>query len=305
MANIALDTDPLDELRLLAPAVPDRLPAMLFLAALVHGILIIGVTFNVDLTDRFSNTISLEVTIVADADQQIDRPDDAEYLAQASVEGGGNTTEQVRPSAPLQSAMPVDNEGMEEGKTLIDAKSHERSADEVLASQDASDRQVEIDPRTDPQSDDSIAIVMESGSEVTLPLPRNDDASLLIRDNEPRQLIISADTRESVVAAYLDNWKRRIEAVGASYLPQLGNLDNITGSPTLMVRIDITGALAEAVIRKSSGSTVLDLAALEIVRRASPFDAFPPEVSSEYDTVRFEYKWLFAEQVISNEGAAD
>jgi protein TonB len=305
MANVALNTDPLDELRLLAPAVPDRLPAMLFLAALVHGILIIGVTFNVDLTDQFSNTISLEVTIVADADQQIDRPDDAEYLAQASVEGGGNTTEQVRPSAPLQSAMPVDNEGIEEGTTLIDAKSHERSADEVLASQDTSDRQVEIDPRTDPQSDDSIAIVMEAGSEVTLPLPRDDDASFLIRDNEPRQLIISADTRESVVAAYLDNWKRRIEAVGASYLPQLGNLDNITGSPTLMVRIDITGALAEAVIRKSSGSTVLDLAALEIVRRASPFDAFPPEVSSEYDTVRFEYKWLFAEQVISTEGAAD
>ena len=305
MANVALNTDPLDELRLLAPAVPDRLPAMLFLAALVHGILIIGVTFNVDLTDQFSNTISLEVTIVADADQQIDRPDDAEYRAQASVEGGGNTTEQVRPSAPLQSAMPVDNEGIEEGTTLIDAKSHERSADEVLASQDTSDRQVEIDPRTDPQSDNSIAIVMEAGSEVTLPLPRDDDASLLIRDNEPRQLIISADTRESVVAAYLDNWKRRIEAVGASYLPQLGNLDNITGSPTLMVRIDITGALAEAVIRKSSGSTVLDLAALEIVRRASPFDAFPPEVSSEYDTVRFEYKWLFAEQVISTEGAAD
>ena len=305
MANVALNTDPLDELRLLAPAVTDRLPAMLFLAALVHGILIIGVTFNVNLTDQFSNTISLEVTIVADADQQIDRPDDAEYLAQASVEGGGNTTEQVRPSAPLQSAMPVDNEGIEEGTTLIDAKSHERSADEVLASQDTSDRQVEIDPRTDPQSDDSIAIVMEAGSEVTLPLPRDDDASLLIRDNEPRQLIISADTRESVVAAYLDNWKRRIEAVGASYLPQLGNLDNITGSPTLMVRIDITGALAEAVIRKSSGSTVLDLAALEIVRRASPFDAFPPEVSSEYDTVRFEYKWLFAEQVISNEGTAD
>ena len=216
MANVALNTDPLDELRLLAPAVPDRLPAMLFLAALVHGILIIGVTFNVDLTDQFSNTISLEVTIVADADQQIDRPDDAEYLAQASVEGGGNTTEQVRPSAPLQSAMPVDNEGIEEGTTLIDAKSHERSADEVLASQDTSDRQVEIDPRTDPQSDDSIAIVMEAGSEVTLPLPRDDDASFLIRDNEPRQLIISADTRESVAlrtsttgSAVLRPWEHR------------------------------------------------------------------------------------------------
>lgn len=300
MANVILNTDPLDELRLIAPAVPDRLPAMLFLAALVHGILIIGVTFNVELADQFSSVISLEVTIVADADQQIDRPDNADYLAQASQEGGGNTSDQVRPSALLQSTMPVDNPGVEDGTAIIDAASHERSADEVLASQDLSDRQVVIDPRTDPQTENSIAIVLEAGSELTLPLPQEDRASMMIYDDEPRQLIISADTRESVIAAYLDNWKRRIEAVGASYLPELGILDNIKGSPTLMVRIGISGELLEAVIRKSSGSAILDLAALDILRRASPFNPFPPEVSSAYDTVRFEYKWLFAEQLVSN-----
>jgi protein TonB len=123
---------------------------------------------------------------------------------------------------------------------------------------------------------------------------------MLIRDDEPRQLIISADTRESVIAAYLDNWKRRIEAVGEAYLPQLGELDDISGSPTLMVAIDTSGNLNEAVIRKSSGSTILDLAALDILNRASPFDPFPPEVAAEYDVVRFEYKWLFADQLVSS-----
>ena len=300
MANIALHTDPIDEMRLVAPGVPDRLPAMLFLAALIHGILIIGVTFNPELANDFANAISLEVTIVADADQQIDRPDEAAYLAQASQEGGGNTTEQVRPAAPLQSAMPVDNEGQEDGASLDDAVAHDQSADEVLASQDASDRQVQIDPRSNPQPETSTAIAMEAGSEATLPLPQEDQATMLIRDDEPRQLIISADTRESVIAAYLDNWKRRIETVGDSYLPQLGALDDISGSPTLMVAIDVSGELKEAVIRKSSGSTILDLAALDILQRASPFDSFPPEVTAEYDVVRFEYKWLFADQLISN-----
>jgi protein TonB len=300
MANIALHTDPLDELRLVAPAVPDRLPAMLFLAALFHGILIIGVTFNPELANQFASAISLEVTIVADADQQIDRPDEAAYLAQASQEGGGNTTEQVRPAAPLQSAMPVDNEGQDDGTALLDAQAHEQSADELLATQEASDRQIEIDPRSDPQPETSTAIAMEAGSEVTLPLPQEDQASMLIHDDEPRQLIISADTRESVVAAYLDNWKRRIEAVGDSYLPQLGKIDDISGSPTLMVAIDMSGNLTEAVVRKTSGSTVLDLAALDILHRASPFDPFPPEVSAEYDIVRFEYKWLFADQLVSS-----
>jgi len=302
MVNIALHADPLDEMRLIAPAVPDRLPAMLFLAALIHGILIIGVTFNPELANQFASVISLEVTIVADADQQIDRPDEAAYLAQASQEGGGNTTEQVRPAAPLQSAMPVDNEGQDDGSALLDAQAHEQSADELLATQDANDRQTKIDPRSDPQPETSTAIAMEAGSEVTLPLPQDDQATMLIRDDEPRQLIISADTRESVIAAYLDNWKRRIEAVGDSYLPQLGKLDDISGSPTLMVAIDMSGNLTEAVIRKSSGSTVLDLAALDILHRASPFDPFPPEVTAEYDIVRFEYKWLFADQLVSNSG---
>ena len=65
-----------------------------------------------------------------------------------------------------------------------------------------------------------------------------------------------------------------------------------------MVAIDVSGDLTAAIIRKSSGSTVLDLAALDILQRASPFDPFPPEVSAEYDVVRFEYKWLFADQLV-------
>ena len=285
----------------MAPDIPDRLPAMLFLAALVHGILIIGVTFNAALTDQFADAISLEVTIVAAPDQQIDRPDEAAYLAQASQKGGGNITDQIRPSAPLESALPADNQGVEDGTALDDAKAHERSADEVLASANASDRQVPIDPRTDPQAQDSVAIAMEAGSELTLPLPQEDKASFLLTDDDPQQLIISADTRESVAAAYLDSWKRRIEAVGAAYLPELGRLENLTGSPTLLVRINESGDLIEATVSKSSGSALLDLASVDIIQRASPFDEFPAPMASEYETVAFEYKFLFTEQLVQGD----
>lgn len=304
MANPQVIVDPLDELRLVAPDVPDRLPAMLFLAALIHGILIIGVTFNAAITDDWANAISLEVTIVANPDQQIDRPDEAAYLAQASQEGGGNTAEQVRPAAPLQSALPVDNQGREDGTALQDSVAHEKSADEVLASENRSDRQAAIDPRTDPQERDSVAIAMEAGAEVTLPLPQEADATMLISEKEPRDLIISADTRESVAAAYLDGWKRRVEAVGTAYLPELGDIGNATGSPTLMVVINPSGDLVDALIRKSSGSAVLDLAALDILQRSSPFNPFPPEMLDEYETgVRFEYKWLFGDQLITSNTA--
>ena len=301
MANAIVPVDPLDELRLLHPVVPDRLPAMLFLAALVHGILIIGITFNPELTNPFAEAISLEVTIVADPDQEIDRPDEAAYLAQASQEGGGNITDQIRPSAPLQSAMPADNIGQEDGNAVTDSKAHERAADEVLTTENDTDRAVPIDPRTDPQQQDTVAIAMESGAEQTMPLPQETDATFLLTDDDPSQLIISADTRESVAAAYLDAWKRRIEAVGAAYIPELGDVGSLSGSPTMLVRISEDGELLEARVSRTSGSPVLDLASVDIIRRASPFDQFPTAMADEYDTVAFEYKFLFTEQLVQRD----
>ncbi len=298
MADIAINMDPLDELRLVATPAPDRLPGMLFLAALVHGILIIGVTFNAALIDQFAEAISLEVTIVADPDQRIDRPDRAEYLAQASQQGGGNTGEQVRPSAPEESRSPIDNPGQEQGDSFVESTDHELAADEILATQQEQDLKLADNPRDDPQPDDGTALALQAGSDISLPLPQEDRATLLIHDDDPRQLIISADTRESKIAGYLDNWKRRIEAVGDEYFPELGDLDGLTGSPTLEVSIYATGELAEVIIRKSSGSAVLDQAALDILRRASPFDPFPTDLREEYDSLRFAYKWLFAENSV-------
>jgi protein TonB len=299
MTSIALQMDSIDEIRLVTPETPDRLPAMLFLAALIHGILIIGITFNAVLGDQFANAISLEVTIVADPDQAIDRPDEAEYLAQASQQGGGNTRDQVRPTAPLQSASPIDNAGEEDGESLLDSTTHDQAADQLISTQAEQELQVADNLREQPRPDDNTAIALESGSEQTLPLPQDDVATLLIHDDDPRQLIISADTRESTIAAYLDNWKRRIEAVGDAYFPELGQLDGLTGSPTLEVSIEASGQLAEVIIRKSSGSPALDKAALDILRRASPFDPFPAEIRNDYDRLRFAYKWLFSEQLIS------
>lgn len=293
MATAAIKYDTGD-IQLVPPEKTDRLPAMLFLAALIHGILIIGITFNPYTLDDFADAISLEVTIVADPDQSIDRPDEAEYLAQASQQGGGNTAEEVRPSAPLESASPIDNLGEENAESLLESTAHEQSADQLVTTQREQDLQVADALRDDPQQEDSTALALERGSDVTLPLPQAEESTLLIHDDDPRQLVISADTRESVIAGYLDNWKRRIEIVGQEYFPELGDLSGVTGSPTLEVSIESSGQLAEVIIRKSSGSTVLDKAALDILRRASPFEPFPPDIRSEYDRLRFAYKWVFS-----------
>ena len=273
--------------------VPDRLPPMLFLAALIHGILIIGITFNAVLGTESSEAISLEVTIVADPDQKIDRPDTAEYLAQASQKGGGNTLEQVRPSAPLQSNMPIDNIGQEAGDSLTESKRIEDTADQVLTTRAERDQRVQDKPRDNPSQDESIAIALESGALNTLPLPREDDATMQIHDNNLRQLITSVDTKESNVAGYLERWKTKIETIGVKYFPENGALQGMRGSPTLEVTINASGQLAEVIVRQSSGSKLIDQTALNILRRAAPFDPFPEAIRLDYDQLRFAYKWQF------------
>lgn len=281
----------MDELRLKDEPAADRLPAMLFLAALIHGVLIMGIGFNPVIPDAFAEAISLEVTIVADPDQRIDRPDDAEYLAQASQQGGGNTQDESRASAPVISDSPIDNLGQLDGDAFVDTRQLERRSDQFLSTRSPQDRRLASDMRRTPDDNRQLAAYLESGADTTLPLPQEDDATLRIHDDEKRELFISADTRESVVAGYLDSWKRRIERVGGDYLPEAAK--ELSGSPTLEVSIDASGQLAGVIIRKSSGSKVLDQAALDILRRASPFDPFPAEVRKDYDTLRFAYKWLF------------
>jgi len=270
---------------------------MLFLAALIHGVLIIGVTFNVFRMPESSESISLEVTIVADSDQHIERPDKAEYLAQTSQQGGGNTTDEVRPSAPTQSQASIDNSGTAEGNRLLDATPHEMSADQLLASNSEQARKVRDSLRQPPSQDSATALQLEAGVIQTLPLPQDNEANLQIHDDNLRQLIIAADTQESTISGYLDRWKRKIEAVGDAYMPDLGN---VSGSPTLQVTIDADGRLVDIVILKTSGTPSLDQAALRILRRASPFDPFPESVRMEYDSLRFAYKWQFSNKSNSN-----
>ena len=283
----------IDEMVLNRLPVQDRLPPMLFLAALIHGILIIGITFNSVLGDEFADAISLEVTIVADPDSNALKPDRAEYLAQANQQGAGNTQEQSRPSARAESIVPVDNIGTEDGNSREASTAVEQFSDQLLSARAEQDFKVSEDPRENPSMEESTAANLEAGIEITMPLPQDDSPNPFIRDDNPRELVTSVDTKESTIAGYLSRWKTKIETVGIKYFPEEALADGATGSPTLEVTISASGQLQEVLVRRSSGSKALDQIALSILRRAAPFDPFPEAVRLDYDQLRFAYKWQF------------
>ena len=99
-----------DELQRGLPPAGDRLMTTLFVAALLHAIVILGVTFSAPQGgDDDGATHGLEVVLVDDQAPAVANPD-AAYLAQRSQHGSGNTLDAGRTliprSAPLAALQP-------------------------------------------------------------------------------------------------------------------------------------------------------------------------------------------------------
>ena len=70
------------------------------------------------------------------------------------------------------------------------------------------------------------------------------------------------------------------------------------------VGIAANGVLEKVVIRRTSGYPELDQAALAILKLASPFDPFPPELAHEYRVLRFAYEWQFVDGRVETGGVS-
>ena len=114
-----------------------------------------------------------------------------------------------------------------------------------------------------------------------------------LRGPKRDELWITPDTRESILAPYLDSWRRRVERIGTVNYPSAALHAGIKASPVLEVAIDADGRLAKVDVLTSSGYPDLDAAALAILKLASPFDPFPPDLAARYRRLRFADEWQF------------
>src|SRR5688500_9744405 len=81
----------------------DRLTTTVFMAALVHGVIIVGVTFGSMKDDR-AGAPGLEVLIVSEDVQEAKSNDSATYLAQRTQLGSGNSDDADAAHAPRAAA---------------------------------------------------------------------------------------------------------------------------------------------------------------------------------------------------------
>src|SRR5262249_50799413 len=87
--------------------------------------------------------------------------------------------------------------------------------------------------------------------------------------------------------------RRKIERIGTINFPTVARTSGVKAFPVVEVGIAANGKLDRAIIRRSSGSAELDNAALQILKLATPFDPFPPELAHDYSVLRFAYEYQF------------
>lgn len=272
----------------------DRLVSTLFLATLVHGIIILGVSFSFLLPQPTKDATSLEVVLVQGANTERE-PDDPQYLAQQNQLGAGSDDQRERPATAPANTRNMENEGQMDGDALENqARGQQAQPLETLVSRSASDTAVESVPWavSDPSRRLTTARLMLASEDSAAALDEVRRA-LKAQGKNPDEDIITVNARASQFAAYLTYWRSRIEEVGTLNFPDDVRRAGLSGNPVLEVAINADGSIREIRLIRSSQEKLLDQAALRILRIAAPFDPFPEEIRKDYDVLRFVYEWQF------------
>ena len=274
-----------------AAAARDRLSSTLFLAALVHGVLILGITFTAAPPNRDPAATSLDVVIVTRDYARAAAPlNTAALLAQQNLVGRGNAPLDARLRTAVPTSLDLAAPGPDQDG-MLRAPGSTRAEERLTAA--ARDR-----PSVHPGIAGAMPVpalqrqLRAAPADVTDILAEPDTATA-IPDANPRELLVSASTREARIAGYLNSWKMRVERIGTLNFPGAERLASIGTPPVLEVAITADGELKEIVVRNSSGYRNLDQAAMEILRIAAPFEPFPQVLREDYDVLRFAYEWHF------------
>ncbi|WP_020210992.1 energy transducer TonB [Gilvimarinus chinensis] len=284
----------------------DRLSFTVFVAIVAHALLIFGLTFSLPKAGDLSPT--LEVTL---ANYQSSKAvDNARFLAQHNQEASGTelADQELTTNQPADFAAPH-IKPVNPVPQVQAASQQQASQTQLITSTETASRQVQqhADTENQHQEDEREGVPDEQ------PLVSPEIASLQAKLDRQRQeyakrprlrRLTSVATKTAPEAEYLLSWSRTIEQVGNDNYPQQALTQRLTGKLRMAVTINPNGTIRELELSESSGISVLDEAALQIVRLAAPFDPIPPEVRENYDQLQIIRTWSFEIDGLSTASAS-
>ena len=248
----------------------DRLGLTLFFAVVVHALLILGVRFDLITLPLKNPFPTMEITLVDS--RSAAAPKQADFLAQAQQQGGGNV-DTPTPLSPPPAAQPA----LQEPAQTVQPPQPE-------AAPTPKNRLTAKTPSARKTPPDNAAPALPSAAELIARSMQIDSLSAAPNESgavyakRPRQKFISAATREYKYASYMESWRRKVETLGNLNYPDEARRQNLSGNLILDVALNANGTINNITLRRSSGHRVLDDAAIAIVRLAAPFAEFPADI---------------------------
>lgn len=269
----------------------DPIGATLLFSLILHGVLILGITFK--LVKPTPSLPTLDVTLVNVANRQA--PDKADFLAQASNTGGGRSDHAARPSELFSGAIPKPDPGT--AVQPVDASTprpRDATPTRMVTTTGATDFQVTSDTalaEIDPQEHVPTAEELKR-QQAMAQLAAELRKKKVDYAKRPKVKYLTASTREYAYAAYMRGWSDRVERVGNLNYPEEARQQALHGDVLLTVVLNLDGSIKSIEVIQSSGHKVLDTAAERIVRLAAPFPP-APKSKDQIDELNITRTWRF------------
>lgn len=224
------------------------------------------------------------------------KPTKAELLAQAHLDGGGNTDANRRAKSPLP-VLPRENASTQLAAATQKVDTLEQRASEMMAQLKAAAQVAVPQPqpneaaeRTDlPTAADMMQRTLES-MRLEAQIAKDMDAY----QKRPKRRFIGARAEEYRFARYVEDWRLKVERIGNLNYPEAARAQKLYGSLLVTTGIRADGSVESIVIERSSGKRVLDLAATHIVQMGGPYSPFPPDIRRDTDILYITRTWTFA-----------
>lgn len=257
---------------------------------LLHGILL-SVHFKFPDASRAVKDKALEIILVNAKSAR--RPSEAQALAQANLDGGGNVDDNRRAKTPLpQSASQRTGADLEQKRRRVqelEARQQKLLAQArskaSVAPQEQSEAQPEPTPTFSGRELASSALAM---ARLEAEIAKSVDEY----NKRPRKKNIGTRADEYRFAQYVEDWRQKVERVGTLNYPEAAK-GRVYGSLVLSVSIQADGVVQKIEVNRSSGRKVLDEAARRIVQMASPYAPFPPDIQRDTDIIEITRTWSF------------
>lgn len=267
-----------------------RLGATLVLSALVHAMLVLGIGFAAE--DAAPMVPTLDV-ILSQTRTEL-TPAQADFLAQANNQGGGEHDRSTRPTAPQAGPLPQPEDGLAPRPLRAQTPAPSPPPDARVIS---SIRAEEAVPTAQPTPDVAPAPLPPGQEKIARDIEMARlAAEIQLRSQQyakrPKRKFVSASTKEYAWAQYLRGWVDRVERVGNLNYPDEARRRRIGGLVVISVGVRRDGSVESTRIIQSSNIPMLDNAAVRIVQLSAPFEPLP-KTREDPDVLHVTRTWQF------------